>query len=528
MLLLFLICSVSAQNEKTVGNDPVRKNWPEGFVQTEIQSSADGHIQKAFFHQTTKSAPQPLIISLHTWSGDYSQEDPLTGEILLRDWNYIHPDFRGSNTKAEACGSELVISDIEDAIRFAVTHGNVDTTQVHLIGVSGGGFATLLAFMKLNYPVRSFNAWASISNLEDWYWECKGRGLKYAGNLERVTTNGHGLDPADARKRSPLFMDFQPEKRKGASLNLYAGIHDGYTGSVPVSQSIHMYNKLVDEMYPERKAEKISDSLACLLAIKQINPAADSHQQIGGREIQLSRELPNLSFTLFEGTHEMLVPQALALIDRKEGDAGHGLHILTIGDSNGTFLFSWTQQLKKLMPFSTVVNRSVAGNTIGFDNLDREELNTLKNINRYLEEASAELGEGKTFDDIVINLGTNDTKRVFEKRQKEVYANFEKLIVMIRSWMKEHNQAVPHICWVSPSPMDETKANVEKYGGGDQRIQTNNKKFRKTAAQIGIDFLDSYSVLKPGFSGKTSDGVHLTDKGQFQLAGVIAEWLKEH
>ena len=73
--------------------------------------------------------------------------------------------------------------------------------------------------MKLDYPVKSFNAWASISNLENWYWECKGRGLKYATHLEQVTTNGNGFDAVEARKRSPLFLPFQPEKRKGSTLN---------------------------------------------------------------------------------------------------------------------------------------------------------------------------------------------------------------------------------------------------------------------------------------------------------------------
>jgi len=64
-----------------------------------------------------------------------------------------------------------VISDFEDAIQFGIQNGNVDTNEVHMIGGSGGGYATMLAYMKLNYPVKSFNAWVGISNLTDWYWE---------------------------------------------------------------------------------------------------------------------------------------------------------------------------------------------------------------------------------------------------------------------------------------------------------------------------------------------------------------------
>jgi len=528
--LIFLFCSFmnlisSAQDAKTAWDNTISKNWPEGFAKAEIKSTVDGTIQNAVFYMTSQATPQPLIVSLHTWSGDFTQEDPLAKEILLRDWNYIHPDFRGVNNKPEACGSNLVVPDIEDAIQYAIAHGNVDKNQVHIIGVSGGGYATLLAFMKINYSVRSFSAWASISNLENWYWECRGRNLKYAGDIEGATTDGHGFDKAESRKRSPFFMNFQPEKRRGSFLNIYAGIHDGYTGSVPVSQSIDMFNKLLSDMYPEQSDKKISDSLKLLLVTKQINPNADSNLLIGDRRIHLIRELPNLNFTLFEGTHEMLVPQALPLIQIDEKLKAKSFHILTISDSNGTFEYSWPQQLKKLLPYSTVVNRSISGNTIGFDNLDRIELNTLKNINRYLDEAYAEIGEGQKFDYILINLGTNDTKCIFEKRQKEVPENMKTLIEMTRQYMTDQKKDSPEIYIVSTSPMAEEEVNAEKYGGGDSRIQKNNQLFKKLAVKMNINFIDSYSVLKPGFSEKTVDGVHLIDKGQYQLASVIADWI---
>ncbi len=204
------------------------------------------------------------------------------------------------------------------------------------------------------------------------------------------------------------------------------------------------------------------------------------------------------------------------------------LTILTIGDSNGSFPYSWTQQLKALMPSSTFVNHSIGGNTIGFDNNGREILNTLKNINHYLDETYSELCDGNELDYIVINLGTNDTKVVFADRQKEVYANFEQLIEMIRTYLDEHGKREPVICWVSPSPMDESKANVEKYGGGDQRIQKNNRKFAKLAKSNDIYFLNTYSVLKPGFESKTEDGVHLLEPAQLELATEIARWIGEH
>jgi lysophospholipase L1-like esterase len=528
LLLTFLFQNVqylSAQDAKTAWDNTIAKYWPEGFYTVEIKSTADSQIQKAIFYKSQLPARQPLIVSLHTWSGDYLQEDPLAAEVVLRGWNYIHPDFRGSNNNPEACGSERVISDLEDAIRFAISNGNIDTTEVHIIGASGGGYATFLAFMKMVFPVKSFSAWASIADLEDWYWECKGRNLKYAIDLEGVTTNGLSFDPVEAQRRSPLSMPFPSEKRKNASLFIYAGIHDGYTGSVPITHSINMFNKLLADMYPEQKNKEISDRQQIELLAKRTTSKPETNLIAGGRKVHLIRELPHLSLTIFEGSHEMIVPQALALIPVYGRRNLKKLNILTIGDSNAAAETGWPNQLKKQLPFSTVINKSVPGNTIGFDNLDQEKLNALKNIDRYLVEAYAEFRTDCEFDNILIGLGTNDTKREFEKRQKEVPENLTLLIEKIRHWCEIHQKKVPEIVIISPPPMDDQKANAEKYGGGDARIQKNNEQFRKVAKASRVDFMDIYTTLKAGISEETTDGVHLTEKAQFQLAHEIANFL---
>ena len=522
-----LICSgISAQVPGNKVNTPV-KSWPEKFVTVDILSSSDGTVQKAWFYKSGSDKPQPLIVSLHTWSGDYNQEDPLTKEILLRDWNYIHPDFRGFNNKPQACGSDLVISDILDAINYAVKKANADASNVHIIGVSGGGYASLLAFMRLNYPVKSFNAWASISNLNDWYYECKDRGLKYANDLEMVTTSGKGFDKSEALKRSPVQMEYNKEMRKGSTLNIYAGINDGYTGSVPISQSINMFNKLLKDMYPDRMNEIIPDSTKNSLLARNIIPFLENNSELGGRNIHLFKNLPDLHLTIFEGTHEMLVPQALALIPtgNRSDIKIRKLNILTIGDSNGAGPDGWPEQLKKLLPYSTIINKSISGNTIGFDNLGQANLNTLKNIDRYLEEAFKQLGINKQIDFVFINLGTNDTKVIFKEQQKEVPENMSLLIQKIKTYLKSNNRKLPEICIVTPSPMDEEKINKEKYGGGDEQIRKNNILFRKVAGRNNIGFLNTYSQLKKDFAQKTSDGVHLDPKTQFQLATIIADYL---
>ena len=202
------------------------------------------------------------------------------------------------------------------------------------------------------------------------------------------------------------------------------------------------------------------------------------------------------------------------------------LIILTIGDSNGAAANGWPQQMRKLLPNSTIINKSFSGNTIGFDNLDRPELNTVKNIDRYLNEAFKEIGQQTSLDYIFIGLGTNDTKQIFVERQTEVAENMSLIVNEIRQYMIRSHKTNPAICIISPPPMDELKVNKEKYGGGDKRIQKINHQLKKIVIENHVDFLDTYTSLKKGFSDKTDDGVHLNEKAQFQIAVEIVKYLK--
>ncbi|MGB3004957.1 MAG: hypothetical protein WBC06_00490, partial [Chitinophagaceae bacterium] len=160
---------------------------------------------------------------------------------------------------------------------------------------------------------------------------------------------------------------------------------------VPISHSILFYNKIAAALYPSKKEILVSEGILISLLTKRTNPSADTTLAIGGRKIHLSKKNLNLSLTIFEGGHEMLVPSALTLPPIDGNKNLKPLHILTIGDSNGAFDYGWPEQMKKLLPFSTIINKSIAGNTIGFDNLDQPKLNTLTNLNQYLDAAFSKL-----------------------------------------------------------------------------------------------------------------------------------------
>lgn len=529
VLLTFFILSMTASAQNNVMWDDASSNsWNSKFEEVNIPSSKDGSLQKAFIYRSQKSVSQPLIVSLHTWSGDYTQRDPLVDEIVARDWNYIHPDFRGPNRTFDSMGSQFVLSDIEDAIRFALKNTHADPDNVHIIGVSGGGFATLAAYMNIDYPVKSFSAWAPISDIEAWYWESVGRQQKYAKDIINAISVNGVLNSDEAVSRSPLKQAYPILKRKDAQLCIYEGVHDGYSGSVPITHSINMYNRLVGELkYGTSNMDTImfkaafdSDLVSAKeivdLVTKRINPKADKNQTLFGRAIYLFRKYENIQLTIFEGRHEQL-PQALSLIPYKET---HSLryNILTIGDSNGANEGGWPDQLKGLLPKSCIINLSQSGRCIGFDNNGKSELNALSHIESYLDKAKQLIGN-KKYDYIIVCLGTNDVKYIYSGRQTEIVSNFELLLSKIKGYKWDGN-SVPKIIYVTPPPLRVMNIK-EKYKGGNQRLSELIPEFEAIAQKKEIVFVDIYNPLQKILDVYATDGVHMDNAGQQIVASQI-------
>lgn len=496
-------------------DDTQSVNWPRECQKVQITSTADQQPQAAYFFRAKGTTPRPLIISLHTWSGGYDQKDTLSWMAVQNNFNYIHPDFRGPNDRPEACGSALVIQDIEDAITYAITEGNVDTSAIHVMGVSGGGYATLLAYMKTQHPVKTFSAWVPISNLIDWYYESVGRKQKYARDIalathpDGVDGSYYSVDSMEARQRSPIFMNTPLERREYSKLYLYTGIHDGYEGSVPITQSLRFFNKVVHDFDPN--AELISpETMLQLLERrnwKQGHPADATHGLVHFEKQYEDK----VKVTVFEGGHELLARRALEPLA--------GERILAIGDSNGALEEGWVNQLRTLSFSDHIYNTCVSGNTIGFDNLGRESLNTLANAGRYLEDAERALGG---LDKIVILLGTNDCKAVFDDRLAQVPEHLKQLILQIKAH-PVYQRDQPQLYIVSPPPYAEDDELIPKYHGGSADIAWLFPRFREIAKQQACHFIDIYSSLQTKWSHWSEDGIHLIPAGQRQIAMMILE-----
>lgn len=518
LIFLLMVQTVFAQSTQT-GNDTHKKSWPVECKNVEIISSADQTMQHAYFLRAKSDQPRPLVVTLHQWSSDYTKVDGMAQLCMDNDYNYIHPDFRGPNNRPEACGSPMVVQDIEDAIDYAIRNANVDTTSIHIIGGSGGGFATLLCYMKIRHQIKTFTAWASITNLVDFYYECAGRREKYGkytDDLKRATSGlpENGFTPwfnqDEAMKRSPVFMDTPTAQRENSKLFIYAGIHDGCLGGdVPFTHSLKFFNKVVSDFdYSDQKTLFTAEEMLRLMDWQTTgDPIEKEHLSV----LLQRRYLDKVQLTLFEGGHEMIPNRIL--------DGLKAQNVLVIGDSNGAIQEGWVTQLKEERFPDFIYNTSISGNTIGFDNLANKNLNTLRQVDHYLEDTDQALNG---LDKIFIMLGSNDCKAVFNDSLKLVPLNMKNLIGKIKAhpvYQKYH----PEIFVISPPPYASNDKLIEKYKGGSERIAWLFPRFKKIAEEEGCQFIDIYSKLLPVWDTISKDGIHLTAPGQKIISEIIIQ-----
>lgn len=274
-----------------------KESWPPGFDEITMDSG-----QMAYLYRSPDDGA-PLVVSLHTWSGGYDQHDPLAEKAAIMGWNYIHPDFQGPNNSPDACLSEKVIADIDEAITYAIYETGADANNVFIVGVSGGGYAALGYYLQADPRIKKVFSWVPISDLNHWYAQTQRSGTRYARDVLACTgSDGGRLNAEAAKQRSPLRWDI-PEANL-PDLDIYAGINDGHEGSVPVSHSVLFYNKMVDH-FSGGQAETVGPSLMADILTRSVHN--DVIDTVEGRSIIYTASYKGVSLTVFEGGHEMLV-----------------------------------------------------------------------------------------------------------------------------------------------------------------------------------------------------------------------------
>jgi pimeloyl-ACP methyl ester carboxylesterase len=285
----------------------------------DVISTKDGTTQKVVYYQPESAAKNltgpavPLLVFLHSWSGSIEQGPMLVGLAKQRGWVMIAPAFRGINNRPEACASDLASQDIVDAVEYAKSHARIDTDRIYLVGGSGGGHMSLVMAARTPNLWAGISAWVPISDLTAWHAESTARKNNYAKMIEQCCGGKPGpATEAEYRHRSPLF---HLAVAKGVPLDINTGIHDGHTGSVPVSHSLHAFNVLaapdkqvsvadIDFMVREQKVP------AALAAETQIDPERQ-------KATLFRRSSGNARVTVFEGGHDSEPSAALEWLSRQ-------------------------------------------------------------------------------------------------------------------------------------------------------------------------------------------------------------------
>lgn len=274
-----------------------------------VRSSLDRTLQPSLLWvpESKPNTAQPLFVFLHSWSGDYTQNNSAwLKQAKANNWIFLHPNFRGRNRTPKACGSEFARQDILDAMQYVIENHNVDTSRVYLAGGSGGGHMALL--MAGHHPDKfsAVSAWCPITDIAEWHRFSRGKNpdSRYANEIEASIGGVPGSSEAIQKENESRSSVYHLHNAIELPVDIAAGIHDGYTGSVPVSHSLRAFNVLLKaKQHKEITLDKIQHWIA--EGAKPSSELNDLFYECNfERDIYFQKECGLSRVTLFDGGHE--------------------------------------------------------------------------------------------------------------------------------------------------------------------------------------------------------------------------------
>lgn len=215
--------------------------------------------------------------------------------------------------------------------------------------------------------------------------------------------------------------------------------------------------------------------------------------------------------------------------------ANNKKRILCYGDSN-TFGFvphtgrryakkeRWTGVLQELLgPDYKIIEEGLCGRTTVFDDPFDRNRNGKKMIVSCIE-------NHQPLDLIIIMLGSNDMKKIFDKSAFDIARGAGTLAKMAMDCTREnsHTDNAAKILLVSPTHI---KKAIEKslfaeefdYRESYEKTLQLAPQLQIIAEELHIEFMDAALVANPS----EEDGLHLTKKGHMDLAHAFVKKLKE-
>lgn len=210
LLAIAAACLLTAACADVPGQARLPRIEGIGLRETRIPSSVDAVEQPIIFGvpDPLPEGPLPLLVGLHTWSGEYRQMvEEYPRQAARRKWLVVLPHFRGPNLTTnpnarQAGGSILAQHDIVDAVNWMREQFPVDPRRIIIIGGSGGGHMTSLMCTKYPDLFAAGVAYCPITDMRAWQAQHNG----YQQHIEAVCGGVPGDSPRvdfEYARRSP-------------------------------------------------------------------------------------------------------------------------------------------------------------------------------------------------------------------------------------------------------------------------------------------------------------------------------------
>lgn len=293
------------------------EGWPDKITEIEYHSRADNSMQPALFYDPGGDERKPLLVALHSWSGNYKQANGPFGKWCIEhDWVMIHPNFRGINDHPQACGSELVVQDILSAVEHCRSQCRIDDGRIYLVGSSGGGYASLLMAGRAPEVWAGVSAWCPIFDLATWHGDTKKRDLRYDEMLEQVCGGAPGASPeVDQQYRARSASTYLKQAKGKVKLAINTGITDGHNGSVPIGHTLRAFNAVA------KPGDAISEDVIAQMEREPKMPASLEQSiedaSFGEKRPLFRRASETAQVTIFQGGHEIVYSAALGWLAKQ-------------------------------------------------------------------------------------------------------------------------------------------------------------------------------------------------------------------
>ncbi len=197
--------------------------------------------------------------------------------------------------------------------------------------------------------------------------------------------------------------------------------------------------------------------------------------------------------------------------------------ILCYGDSNTwgfapenglryPFASRWTGVLQeKLCPEFKIVESGLNGRTTSLDDPNKNWRNGTKYLPLILETT-------KPIDLVIIMLGTNDLKTVFDQSPQQIAKNIELMVQDVQSFYNEYGVKCPQILIVSPTLVELDNGDPD-FLEAKSKSQQFSELYREVANCNNCHFLDAAKIIK----SSPVDGIHLSEESHEILGNSIGD-----